>query len=175
MILISFVLLYLTALFSFCSFPLFDHFYFSSSLVKLEAVSPADMAVVVGGLADVEAMVSLKDLFNQVGCENVYTEEVFPMSDGGPGADLRSSYLLNSSITGIEVREMHVLLRMSTGVGRLYVRVAIAQKYHLYMYHRLDGKFSRKKIHFKFLHTANMILITPVHSESTAHSNDIIL
>ena len=61
------------------------------------------MAAVVGGLADVEAMVALKDMFNQMGCENLYTEEVFPMSEGGPGADLRSSYLLNSSITGIEV------------------------------------------------------------------------
>ena len=65
------------------------------------------MAVVVGGLADVEAMVSLKDLFNQIGCENLYTEELFPMGEGGPGADLRSNYLLNTSITGIEVSSLY--------------------------------------------------------------------
>lgn len=56
---------------------------------------------VVGDLVDVESMVALKDLFNRVGSENLFTEEAFPSAAGG--ADLRSNYLLNSSITGIEV------------------------------------------------------------------------
>ena len=56
---------------------------------------------VVGGLVDVESLVALKDLLNRVGCESLFTEEAFP--SGGGGADLRSNYLLNSSITGIEV------------------------------------------------------------------------
>lgn len=64
------------------------------------------MAVVVGGLVDVEAMVALKDLFNRVGCENLYTEQPFPMGEGATGSDLRSTYLLNSSIAGIEVSKI---------------------------------------------------------------------
>ena len=61
------------------------------------------MAAVVGGLVDVESMLALKDLMNRMGSENLFTEEAFPM--GGAGTDLRSSYLFNSSIPGIEVAE----------------------------------------------------------------------
>ena len=59
------------------------------------------MAAIAGPLADVESMVCLKDLFNSLDCENVYTEEPFPMV--GPGTDFRSTYILNSGIAGIEV------------------------------------------------------------------------
>ena len=58
------------------------------------------MAGVVGALQDIESMVALKDLFNATGCENLYTEERFPMN--GAGTDTRSSYLLNTTIQGIE-------------------------------------------------------------------------
>ncbi len=59
------------------------------------------MAAIAGPLADLESMVCLKDLFNSLGCENLLTEDPFPMS--GSGTDLRSSYILNSGIAGIEV------------------------------------------------------------------------
>jgi hypothetical protein len=59
------------------------------------------MAAVVGPMADVESMVCLKDLFNSLGSEDLHTEQPFPMS--GAGTDLRSSYILNSGIAGIEV------------------------------------------------------------------------
>ena len=59
------------------------------------------MAAVAGPLADVESMVCLKDMFNALGCEDLYTEQTFPMS--GAGTDLRSSYIMNSGISGIEV------------------------------------------------------------------------
>lgn len=49
-----------------------------------------------------ESLVALKDLMNQIDSEGVFTEEAFPCS--GPGTDLRSSYLLNTGIAGIEVR-----------------------------------------------------------------------
>lgn len=54
---------------------------------------------VSGGLSDAESMIALKDLLNRLGSEELYTEEPFPMA--GSGTDLRSSYLLNSSIAGI--------------------------------------------------------------------------
>ena len=42
-------------------------------------------------MADAEALVALKDLFNRLGCENLCTEESFPMEYGG--TDIRSNYL----------------------------------------------------------------------------------
>jgi NADH dehydrogenase (ubiquinone) Fe-S protein 1 len=66
----------------------------------LGAAGEGKIAAVAGGFADAEALTALKDLVNRLGSENVCTEEVFPM--GGSGTDLRSSYLLNSKIAGVE-------------------------------------------------------------------------
>ena len=66
------------------------------------------MVGLAGGLADVESLVALKDFLNRVGSENLYTEEGFPT--GGPGTDLRSNYILNSGIAGIEVGDDEVCL-----------------------------------------------------------------
>jgi len=54
---------------------------------------------VSGGLSDAESMIALKDLLNRLGSEQLYTEEPFPMT--GSGTDFRSSYILNSSISGM--------------------------------------------------------------------------
>ena len=54
-----------------------------------------------GGQVDVESLVALKDFLNRLGSENLFTEEAFPAA--GPGTDLRSNYILNSGINGIEV------------------------------------------------------------------------
>ncbi|VDM64352.1 unnamed protein product [Angiostrongylus costaricensis] len=60
--------------------------------------TPADLrAAVVGGLCDVESMVALKDLFNRFNSENLCTEEDFPAT-----SDLRSNYIMNDTICGIE-------------------------------------------------------------------------
>ena len=59
------------------------------------------MAAIAGPMADLESMVCLKDLFNSLGCEGLFTEQSFPTA--GAGTDLRSSYILNSGIAGIEV------------------------------------------------------------------------
>lgn len=74
----------------------------------MESVQPSEVAAVVGGLQDVESIVALKDLINCIGSENLFTEESFPSI--GPGVDLRSSYLLNSSIMGIEVSDIESVL-----------------------------------------------------------------
>lgn len=60
-----------------------------------------NVCVVAGPLADVESMVCLKDLFNHLGVEDLYTEQGFPTA--GPSTDFRSSYILNAGIAGIEV------------------------------------------------------------------------
>ncbi|KAL6741973.1 hypothetical protein Aduo_015177 [Ancylostoma duodenale] len=60
--------------------------------------TPAEQkAAIVGGLNDVESMVALKDLFNRFSSENVCTEEEFPAT-----SDLRSNYVMNDAIRGVE-------------------------------------------------------------------------
>ncbi|XP_034410996.1 NADH-ubiquinone oxidoreductase 75 kDa subunit, mitochondrial-like [Cyclopterus lumpus] len=74
----------------------------------LQSVQGSEVAAIAGGLADAEALVSLKDLLNRLDSENLCTEEVFPMS--GSGTDLRSNYLLNSRIAGIEDCDLLLLV-----------------------------------------------------------------
>ncbi|KAL3045593.1 hypothetical protein OYC64_013790 [Pagothenia borchgrevinki] len=76
----------------------------------LQSVQGNEVAAIAGGMADAETLVSLKDLLNRLDSENLCTEEVFPMS--GAGTDLRSNYLLNSRITGVE--ECDLLLLVGT-------------------------------------------------------------
>ncbi|NXC63667.1 NDUS1 oxidoreductase, partial [Aleadryas rufinucha] len=76
----------------------------------LQAVEGKEIAAVVGGLVDAEALIALKDLLNRVNCEMLCTEEIFPTA--GAGTDLRSNYLLNTKIAGVE--EADVLLLVGT-------------------------------------------------------------
>lgn len=65
-----------------------------------EAVSKAskdEIKGIAGKLADAESIVALKDMLNRLGSGN-HLCEGFPTLD----ADIRSSYLMNSSIVGIE-------------------------------------------------------------------------
>ena len=50
---------------------------------KFAKCTTNEIAALVGGLADAESLVALKDLFNRLGSENVYTEEAFPMDGAG--------------------------------------------------------------------------------------------
>uniref|UniRef100_A0A3P8URS6 NADH-ubiquinone oxidoreductase 75 kDa subunit, mitochondrial n=2 Tax=Cynoglossus semilaevis TaxID=244447 RepID=A0A3P8URS6_CYNSE len=74
----------------------------------LLSVQGTEVAAIAGGMADAEALVSLKDLLNRRGAENLCTEEVFPLA--GAGTDLRSNYLLNSGIAGIEECDLLLLI-----------------------------------------------------------------
>nr|AWW05879.1 NADH-ubiquinone oxidoreductase 75 kDa subunit [Nilaparvata lugens] len=65
-------------------------------------------AAIVGGLVDAEALVALKDLFNRLGSEQLYTEEAFPAT--GAATDLRSTYILNNKITGVEEADLILLV-----------------------------------------------------------------
>ncbi|KAE8739365.1 hypothetical protein FOCC_FOCC015136 [Frankliniella occidentalis] len=65
-------------------------------------------AAVAGGLADAEALIALKDLLNKLGSEALCTEHTFPQD--GSGTDLRSSYLLNNKIAGVEDADLILLI-----------------------------------------------------------------
>jgi len=75
---------------------------------KLAGVKGSEIGAVVGGQADAEALIALKDLLNRLGSEALCTEEIFPMD--AAGTDLRSNYLLNTSIAGIEEADLLLLV-----------------------------------------------------------------
>ncbi|XP_051883838.1 NADH-ubiquinone oxidoreductase 75 kDa subunit, mitochondrial [Pristis pectinata] len=76
----------------------------------LQRVQNKEVAAIVGGMVDAEALVALKDLINRLNSDALCTEEIFPMT--GAGTDLRSNYLLNTKIAGVE--EADVLLLVGT-------------------------------------------------------------
>lgn len=67
------------------------------SVAKALKKANGQIAGVAGQLADVEAMVALKDLVNRLDGNQLVTEQDFIK---GSGIDVRSSYLLNSTIAG---------------------------------------------------------------------------
>ncbi|RDD38589.1 NADH-ubiquinone oxidoreductase 75 kDa subunit, mitochondrial [Trichoplax sp. H2] len=75
---------------------------------ELQRLKSNEICAVAGGLADAESLVALKDLFNKIGSENVFSEEYFPTD--GAGTDLRSNYLMNSTISGIEKADLVLLV-----------------------------------------------------------------
>uniref|UniRef100_A0A8C7AQW8 NADH-ubiquinone oxidoreductase 75 kDa subunit, mitochondrial n=1 Tax=Neovison vison TaxID=452646 RepID=A0A8C7AQW8_NEOVI len=74
----------------------------------LQSFQGNDVAAIAGGLVDAEALVALKDLLNRVDSDTLCTEEVFPTA--GAGTDLRSNYLLNTTIAGVEEADLVLLV-----------------------------------------------------------------
>jgi len=74
----------------------------------LDSTPGEQVAAVAGGLADGESLMALKDLLNRLGSETVCTEEIFP--DDGTGSDLRSNYLMNTGIAGVEDADLALLI-----------------------------------------------------------------
>ncbi|XP_026860489.2 NADH-ubiquinone oxidoreductase 75 kDa subunit, mitochondrial [Electrophorus electricus] len=74
----------------------------------LQSVQGSEVAAIVGGMADAESLVALKDLLNKLDSELLCTEESFPVA--GAGTDLRSNYLLNTRIAGIEECDLLLLI-----------------------------------------------------------------
>lgn len=63
---------------------------------------------IVGGLVDAEALIALKDLLNRCGSEELYTEYSFPSE--ASGTDLRTNYVLNNRIAGVEEADLILLV-----------------------------------------------------------------
>jgi len=74
----------------------------------LDATPSDKVAAVAGGMADGESLLALKDLLNRLGSEALCTEETFPMD--ATGTDLRSNYLLNTGIAGVEEADFVLLI-----------------------------------------------------------------
>ncbi|KAI3976478.1 hypothetical protein MKX01_008336 [Papaver californicum] len=69
-------------------------------------VSPEGIVGIAGKLSDAESMMALKDLLNKMGSNNVWCEG----NGMKPQADLRSGYLTNSSISGLEKADVFLLV-----------------------------------------------------------------
>lgn len=88
----------------------------SEALDKIKAayeslnIKENEFKAYTGDLADVESMVALKDLTNGLGSENLAHDK--PQGDLPPahGIDVRSNYLFNSSIFGIEEADCILLV-----------------------------------------------------------------
>lgn len=63
---------------------------------------------IAGALVDAESLVSLKDLVNKLGSENVTTD--VKQSVNAHGFDIRSNYIFNSTIDGIEDADQILLV-----------------------------------------------------------------
>ncbi|CAF2870643.1 unnamed protein product [Rotaria sp. Silwood2] len=70
--------------------------------------SGSKMAALAGRFSDAEGLMALKDFMNQLGCETVCVEERFP--NVGASVDLRSNYLFNGTIAGIEQADLVLLI-----------------------------------------------------------------
>ncbi|XP_049855933.1 NADH-ubiquinone oxidoreductase 75 kDa subunit, mitochondrial isoform X1 [Schistocerca gregaria] len=78
------------------------------SASKAIKAAGSSVAAIAGGLVDAEALVALKDLLNRLGSEALCTEYTFPQD--GSGTDLRSNYILNSRIAGVEEADRILLI-----------------------------------------------------------------
>jgi NADH dehydrogenase (ubiquinone) Fe-S protein 1 len=76
----------------------------------MQKVNGKDMVGIAGQLVDAESLVALKDLFNRMDSENLQMESLSSTPNGL--SDIRSNYVLNGTIPGIE--EADVLLLIGT-------------------------------------------------------------
>lgn len=65
---------------------------------KLEGVKGSEIAGFVGRFADIESTCALRDLLHRLGCEKIESSSIAPKVN----INLRSEYLFNSKIAGIE-------------------------------------------------------------------------
>lgn len=71
-----------------------------------------EIQAVAGSFADTESLVALKDLVNRLGSDNLALDQVGGTSAPVHGVDVRSNYLFNSTIPGVE--EADVILLVGT-------------------------------------------------------------
>jgi NADH dehydrogenase (ubiquinone) Fe-S protein 1 len=69
-----------------------------------------EIQAVAGHLADTESLVALKDLINSLGSDNLALDQVGGHASPIHGVDVRSNYLFNSTIPGIETADVILLI-----------------------------------------------------------------
>lgn len=69
-----------------------------------------EIKAISGHLADTEAMVALKDLVNRLGSDNLALDQTLGDSAPTHGVDVRSNYLFNSTVPGVEEADVILLI-----------------------------------------------------------------
>ncbi|EPS69042.1 hypothetical protein M569_05719 [Genlisea aurea] len=84
-------------------------------------VKPQEIVGVAGKLSDAESMIALKDLLNRLGSNNVWCE------GNGPNlnADIRSGYIMNTTISGLEKADAFLLVGTQPRVEAAIVNARI--------------------------------------------------
>lgn len=93
----------------------------------LSGVAGSDIAAVAGRFTDAETATAAADLFHTLDSEGLYTETPFPDAAGGTG--LRSNYLLNSTIAGIEEADLVLLVGTNPRYEAPLVNARIRKSY----------------------------------------------
>ncbi|XP_048328661.2 NADH dehydrogenase [ubiquinone] iron-sulfur protein 1, mitochondrial [Ziziphus jujuba] len=84
-------------------------------------VKPEEIVGVAGQLSDAESMMALKDFLNKLGSNNVWCEKNGMFHD----ADLRSGYLMNTSISDLEKADVFLLVGTQPRVEAAMVNARI--------------------------------------------------
>ncbi|KAJ0703818.1 NADH dehydrogenase [ubiquinone] iron-sulfur protein 1 [Helianthus annuus] len=87
----------------------------------IHQVKPDEIVGVAGKLSDAESMMLLKDFLNKMGSNNVWCEG----NGKNTNADLRSGYLLNSGISGLEKADCFLLVGTQPRVEAAMVNARI--------------------------------------------------
>ncbi|KAI4299621.1 hypothetical protein L6164_033060 [Bauhinia variegata] len=69
-------------------------------------VKPQEIVGIAGKLSDAESMIALKDFLNRLGSDNVWCEGISENTN----VDLRSGYIMNTSIAGLEKADVFLLV-----------------------------------------------------------------
>ncbi|KAL6501391.1 hypothetical protein OROGR_026524 [Orobanche gracilis] len=87
----------------------------------IHQVKPEEIVGVAGKLSDAESMMALKDFLNRMGSNNIWCEGNGP----NPNADLRSGYIMNAGITGLEKADVFLLVGTQPRVEAAMVNARI--------------------------------------------------
>ncbi|XP_044506012.1 NADH dehydrogenase [ubiquinone] iron-sulfur protein 1, mitochondrial-like [Mangifera indica] len=84
-------------------------------------VEPEEIVGIAGKLSDAESMMALKDLLNKMGSNNIWCEG----NGMQTSADLRSGYIMNTSISGLEKADLFLLVGTQPRVEAAMVNARI--------------------------------------------------
>ncbi|KAL7143825.1 hypothetical protein ABFS83_08G217100 [Erythranthe nasuta] len=89
----------------------------------IHKVNPEEIVGVAGKLSDAESMIALKDFLNRMGSNNIWCEGNSP----NPNADLRSGYIMNTGISGLEKADLFLLVGTQPRVEAAMVNTRICK------------------------------------------------
>ncbi|KAG6400836.1 hypothetical protein SASPL_137680 [Salvia splendens] len=89
----------------------------------IHKVKPDEIVGVAGKLSNAESMIALKDFLNKMGSDNIWYEGNGP----SPNADLRSGYIMNTSISGLEKADAFLLVGTQPRVEAAMVNARICK------------------------------------------------